>query len=148
MGQMKNLAIDSVLDNVPKATDKSDGTVCEVPEAKRKVLATCEAGSEPKIVIDDLCLALLLNAMYGQNMIGGDWNKRRGDMFMFADNLIVRSCVTLWDKSKQERGSLSTIERYLFNLLDYQTIDLLYDIENTSFRKSPLMATEDLPTDD
>jgi hypothetical protein len=97
-----------------------------------KVVATYDYagfGKQSKQTIDELGLVLLLVNVYGQQIIGADWDSRRGDIFTFEDNPIVRTCIGLWQKSYKENDILSPIERYLFSMLDYGTADVFIDQE-------------------
>ena len=73
--------------------------------------------------------------VYGQKLCGVDWKHDRGEMFYFVDNPTVRSCVVLWRESirvNEVMGDdvMSLTERYLFNLLDYESYDAFHELQN------------------
>jgi hypothetical protein len=100
-----------------------------------KLIATPKAGKQPMIIIDQLGLALLLMNVYGQGLHGTDWTHERGEMFIFEDNPIVRTCVEVWRESIKDNDIMSTTERFLFNLLDFGDRDLFIEIERIEMEK-------------
>lgn len=104
-------------------------------EEFNKLISTHQTGKEPTIIVDQFGLALLLMTVYGQKLCGVDWKHDRGEMFYFVDNPTVRSCVVLWRESirvNEVMGDdvMSLTERYLFNLLDYESYDAFHELQN------------------
>lgn len=93
-----------------------------------KIVATLKSDASTQI-IDELGLALLLMNIHGQTLKGTDWDSYRGDMYIFADSPTVRSCISLWQKSYIDDDCMSVMERYLYNMLDYETCDAFHDLE-------------------
>jgi hypothetical protein len=87
-------------------------------------------GKQARQTIDELGLVLLLVNVYGQQIIGADRDSYRGEVFTFEDNPIVRTCIGLWQQSYKENDILSPIERFLFSMLDYGTVDIFIDQEH------------------
>jgi len=132
-------AIDTELDSAllgagDLVTDEFRYKVSQLENRVQKIGAT-HVHNKNKIVIDELGLALLLATVHGQFMVGADWNEQRGDMFIFRDTPTVRSCVGLWEKSKQDNDAMTSTERYLFNMLDFDTQDCFHDIDEILHEK-------------
>lgn len=113
-------------------TEDNAKTSSATEDKYMKLVAThdfASYGRQARQTIDELGLVLLLVNVYGQQIIDVDWNTQRGDMFVFADNPIVRTCIGLWERSFVEDDILSPIERYLYSMLEHDTQEAFLEQE-------------------